>query len=178
MSEIRVATRYAKSLIDLAIERNELERVKQDIDLFLSAAKSSPELVAVLKNPIVPIDKKLKIVRGLFSAQVSNTTQSFFDIVVNKARAEVLHGTAVEFVHQYNEKKNILKAKIVSATALNDASRKEVISIVEKATSKQVVLEEKVDESLIGGFLLTVGDKQFDTSISKSLQNLKKSFSN
>ena len=87
-------------------------------------------------------------------------------------------GTAVEFVHQYNEKKNILKAKIVSATALNDASRKEVISIVEKATSKQVVLEEKVDESLIGGFLLTVGYKQFYTSIAKSLQNLKKSFSN
>ncbi len=178
MSEIRVATRYAKALIDLAIERNELERVKQDIDLFLSAAKSSSELVAVLKNPIVPIDKKLKIVKGIFSAQVSNTTQSFFDIVVNKARAEVLYGTAVEFVHQYNEKKNILKAKIVSATALNDASRSEVISIVEKATNKQVVLEEKVDANLIGGFLLTVGDKQFDTSIAKSLQNLKKSFSN
>ncbi len=178
MSEIRVATRYAKALIDLAVERNELERVKQDIDLFLAATKASSELVAVLKNPIVPIDKKLKIVRGIFGAQVNNTTQSFFDIVVNKARAEVLHGTAIEFVHQYNEKKNILKAKVVSASALNDASRAEIISMVEKATSKHVVLEEKVDANLIGGFLLTVGDKQFDTSIAKSLQKLKKSFSN
>ncbi len=58
MSELRVATRYAKSLIDLAIERNELEQVKTDIDLFLAATKASSELVAVLKNPIVPIDKK------------------------------------------------------------------------------------------------------------------------
>lgn len=178
MSEIRVATRYAKALIDLAIERNELERVKQDIDMFLSATKASSELVAVLKNPIVPIIKKLKILRGLFAENVSKTTQSFFDIVVNKARAEVLHGTAVEFIQQYNEKKNILKAKIVSATSLNDAARTEIISIVEKATGKQVLLEEKVDANLIGGFLLTVGDKQFDTSISRSLQNLKKSFSN
>lgn len=178
MSEIRVATRYAKSLIDLAIERNELERVKQDIDLFIAATKASSELVAVLKNPIVPIDKKLKIVKGLFGEQVNKTTQSFFDIVINKARAEVLHATAFEFVNQYNEKKNILKAKVVSATALNDASRAEIISIVEKATSKHVVLDEKVDAALIGGFLLTVGDKQFDTSISKSLQKLKKSFNN
>jgi F-type H+-transporting ATPase subunit delta len=174
MSEIRVATRYAKSLIDLAIERNELERVKQDIDLFIAATKASSELVAVLKNPIVPIDKKL----GLFVEKLNKTTQSFFDIVINKARAEVLHSTALEFVNQYNEKKNILKAKVVSATALNDASRAEIISIVEKATSKHVVLDEKVDAALIGGFLLTVGDKQFDTSISKSLQKLKKSFSN
>ena len=83
MSEIRVATRYAKALIDLAIERNELERVKQDIDMFLSATKASSELVAVLKNPIVPIIKKLKILRGLFAENVSKTTQSFFDIVRN-----------------------------------------------------------------------------------------------
>ncbi len=178
MSEIRVATRYAKALIDLAIERNELEGVKKDIDLFLSATKSSSELVAVLKNPIVPIDKKGKILKGLFSTQVSKTTQSFFEIVVNKARAEVLHATAMEFLQQYNEKKNILKAKVVSATELTEASRKEIISIVEKATGKHVILEEKVDANLIGGFLLTVGDKQFDTSIAKNLQKLKKSFSN
>ena len=84
MSEIRVATRYAKSLIDLAIERNELERVKQDIDLFIAATKASSELVAVLKNPIVPIDKKLKIVRGLFGEQVNKTTQSFFDFSISR----------------------------------------------------------------------------------------------
>lgn len=178
MSEIRVATRYAKALIDLAIERNELERVKQDIELFLAATKASSELVAVLKNPIVPIDKKSKILKGIFGEQVNKSTQSFFEIVVNKARAEVLHGTAVEFINQYNEKKNILKAKVVSAIALNDASRAEVISIVESATGKKVILEEKVDSNLIGGFVLTVGDKQFDTTIAKSLQKLKKSFSN
>lgn len=178
MSEIRVATRYAKSLIDLAIERNELENVKKDIDLFLSATKSSSELVAVLKNPIVPIDKKGKILNGLFNTQVSKTTQSFFEIVVNKARAEVLHATALEFLQQYNEKKNILKAKIVSATPLTEASRNEIINMVEKATAKKVILEEKVDANLIGGFLLTVGDKQFDTSIAKNLQKLKKNFNN
>lgn len=177
MSELRVASRYAKAIIDLAIERNELEQVKTDIDLFLAAAKVSSELVAVLKNPIVPIDKKYKILRDLFSSRVSKTTESFFDNVVNKGRAEVLHGTAKEFLNQYNEKKGFIKAKVTSATALNDAAEKEIISIVEKATSKKVILEKVVDSKLIGGFVLTVGDKQFDSSIAKSLNNLKKSFS-
>jgi F-type H+-transporting ATPase subunit delta len=177
MSELRVASRYAKAIIDLAIERNELEQVKTDIDLFLAAAKVSSELVAVLKNPIVPIDKKNKILSDLFSSRVSKTTESFFDIVVNKGRAEVLHGTAKEFLNQYNEKKGFIKAKVTSATALNDAAEKEIISIVEKATSKKVILEKVVDSKLIGGFVLTVGDKQFDSSIAKSLNNLKKSFS-
>lgn len=178
MSEIRVATRYAKSLIDLAIERNELEQVKADIDLFLAATKSSSELVAVLKNPIVPIDKKGKILRGLFGTQITKSTQSFFDIVVNKTRAEVLHATAKEFIEQYNEKKNILKAKVVSATKLTEAAATEITNMVAKATGKQVQLEQQVDEKLIGGFLLTVGDKQFDTSIAKSLQKLQKTFGN
>lgn len=178
MSEIRVATRYAKALIDLAIERNELETVKNDVDLFLAATKSSSELVAVLKNPIVPIDKKGKILKGLFGEKVSKSTQSFFEIVVNKTRAEVLHATAKEFINLYNEKKNILKAKVVSATALTEQATNEIIDLVSKATGKQIVLEKQIDEKLIGGFLLTVGDKQFDTSIAKNLNNLKKSFSN
>lgn len=178
MSEIRVATRYAKALIDLAIERNELEQVKGDMDMFLAATKASSELVAVLKNPIVPIDKKRKILNDIFGAQATKSTLSFFDIVVNKARAEVLHATAKEFLEQYNEKKNILKAKVVSATALTEQAVAEITSIVAKATGKQIILEKQVDEKLIGGFLLTVGDKQFDTSIAKSLQKLQKSFSN
>ena len=75
MSELRVASRYAKSLIDLAIERNELEQVFNDIKSFLAAAKASSELVAVLKNPIVPIDKKGKILSALFAGRVSKTVE-------------------------------------------------------------------------------------------------------
>lgn len=177
MSELRVASRYAKSLIDLAIERNELEQVFNDIKSFLAATKASSELVAVLKNPIVPIDKKGKILSGLFAGKVSKTVESFFEIVVNKGRAEVLYGTAKEFVNQYNEKKGILKARVSSASALTESAEKEIVSIVEQATGKKVELIKTVDPNLIGGFVLTVGDKQFDTSIAKSLNNLKKSFS-
>jgi F-type H+-transporting ATPase subunit delta len=176
MSEIRVASRYAKSLIDLAIERNELELVKNDVDLFLATAKASSELRAVLKNPIVPIDKKHNILNGLFSAKVTKSTKSFFDIVVNKGRASVLYATAKEFIEQYNEKKGILRAKIVSAVTLSESAEKEILSIVEKVTGKTVFLEKSVDQNLIGGFVLTVNDNQFDASISKSLAQLKKSF--
>ncbi len=176
MSEIRVASRYAKALIDLAIERNELENVKSDMSLFTDTLRANSELQAVLKNPIVPIDKKGNILKLIFSANVTESTKSFFQIMVNKSRSGVLYGTGKEFIRQYNEKKGIIQAYVSSATALTAEAEKEIIAVVEKSTGKQVQLIAKVDPALIGGFVLTVGDKQFDTSISKSLILLKKEF--
>jgi len=178
MSELRVAARYAKSLIDLSVERNELEKVREDIISFLQTAKANPEFRAVLKNPIVPIEKKSKIVEALFGSKVAATTKSFFEIVIRKGRAVILYATAKEFIEQYNEKNNILRAKVKSAFELNSQAEAEILAIVEKATKKKIILEKSVDSKLIGGFILTVGDKQFDASIAKSLANLQKEFQN
>lgn len=176
MSEIRVASRYAKSLIDLAIEQNHLEDVKKDMQLFADVLRGSTELQAVLKNPIISLDRKIGILKELFSSKVSKVTLSFFDIMVNKGRAEVLYATAKEFIEQYNLHKNILKAKVESATELNAAAEKEIIAAVQQATGKEIILEKVVNPDLIGGFVLTVGDKQFDASILKGLNSLRKEF--
>lgn len=176
MSEIRVASRYAKALIDLAIERNELEAIKADMNLFTDTLKGSSELQAVLKNPIVPQDKKAGILKDLFASKVNAATQSFFNIMVSKSRAGVLYETGKEFIRQYNDNKGIITATVVSATAITADAEAKMIEAVVAATGKQVVLVKKVDADLIGGFVLTVGDKQFDTSIAKSLVLLKKEF--
>ncbi len=177
MSEIKVATRYAKSLIDLAVENNSLEEVRNDMELFLQACRASSELQAVLKNPIISLDKKINVLKDLFASKVNAITSAFFAIVVNKGRAGILYGTAKEFINQYNLKKGIIKASVVSASALTADAEKQIIDMVAKATGKQVILEKKVNPELIGGFVLTVGDKQFDASIMKSLKSLKNEFS-
>ncbi len=177
MSELRVTSRYAKSLIDLSIEQNNLEGVNTDVSLFMDTLKASSELQAVLRNPIIPLDKKTKILHEIFGQKVSKETIAFFDIMVRKGRGEVLYATAKEFGNQYNEKKGIVKAELLSAAAVTPDAEKEVIAIVEKATGKKVILDKKVEPSLIGGFILRIGDKQFDLSISKSLRALQKEFS-
>lgn len=177
MSEIQVASRYAKSLLDLAEEKGSLEAIKSDIDSFLAVLRTTPELKAILKNPIISPGKKFAIIKEVFGPSVHEVVMTFFKIVISKGRAEVLYETAKEFVNGYNRIKGIIKASIISAAPLTAENKAEIVKIVEEATKNEVILESKVDVDLIGGFVLKVGDKQFDASISSSLNKLRKEFS-
>ncbi len=176
MSEIQVASRYAKSLIDLAREQKVLDKVKSEMDLFIEVGKVNPQLLAVLKNPIISLDKKVAILKDLFADKVQPMVISFFNIMVNKGRAGVLYGTAKEFVNLYNQDKGIVKAKVASAVALTEENKKQLVDVVKAATKGEVILEAKVDPKLIGGFILQVGDRQFDASLNSKLNKLKKEF--
>ncbi|HEY0667341.1 MAG TPA: ATP synthase F1 subunit delta [Sphingobacteriaceae bacterium] len=176
MSELQVASRYAKSLIDLAEERNSLEKIKEDIQSFVRIVKENSQLHAVLRNPIVGPDKKFAILNQIFGSSIDPMILSFFKIVVNKGRSEILYATGKELLNEYNRRKEIYKATVTSAVPLSAENIKEIEQVVKDATKGEVILETKVDPNLIGGFILKVGDKQFDTSISGSLSKLKKEF--
>jgi len=177
MSEIKVASRYAKSLIDLAVENNGLAESYNDMVLFEKVVDETPELEAILKNPIVPLDKKTGILNGIFADKVGKLTLAFFKIVVNKGRSAILFATAKQFIQQYNKIKGIVTADVTTATALSDAAKAEIITIVKKELgANEVIVKEKINEKLIGGFILKVGDRQFDASIASGLNKLKKEF--
>ncbi len=177
MSEITVAIRYAKSLIDLAVEQKALEAINADMEFFVRTIKANSELNAVLVNPIIYHDKKIQILDAIFGGKVSPVTIAFFKLMVNKNRAEVLYPAAQEFINQYDVINNIIKATVVSAAELSEANKKTIVAEIEASTKGTVKLTAKVDPALIGGFILTVGDRQVDTSISSSLTKLKKEFS-
>ena len=173
----KAASRYAKSLIDLSIEQNSLEEMRNDMVLFEYVVDKNNELEAILKNPIVPLDKKSGILSDVFGTKVHKITQSFLKLVVNKGRAGILFETSKQFIHQYNLIKGIVTAEVTSAIALTEDNRKEIISLVKKELgANEVIVKEKLDDKLIGGFILKVGDKQFDASIASGLNKLKREF--
>jgi len=176
MSELTVANRYAKSLIDLAKEQNSLEQVKDDMTFFVKTLKANHELQAVLRNPIITHDKKKKILNAIFGDKVNKATEAFFNIMVNKSRADILFPTAQEFVNQYDVFKNIITATVVSAAPLSEENKQIITDEVKAITGGNVVIKTKVDPKLIGGFVLTVGDRQIDTSVLASLNKIKKDF--
>ena len=176
MSEIQVASRYAKSLIDLAGEQNSIEPVRKDIELFLETCRANPELQAILKNPIIGLDKKANILDGIFGDKLNELILTFFKIVIRKGRSEILFSTAKEFINQYNVLKNIVKATVTSASTLSKDNISQIEELVKQSTNGEVKLTLIVDPKLIGGFILKVGDKQFDTSISGKLNKLRKEF--
>ena len=176
MSELTVATRYAKSLIDLAVEKKSLEETRKDMELFSQTLRANHELQAVMSNPIIAHNKKIKILEAIFGGKVSKVTDSFFRIMVNKSRSEILYPASKEFINQYNIIKHIVRAYVTSATPLSAANKKSIVAELETATKGTIELHTKVDPKLIGGFVLMIGDLQVDTSISSSLNRLKQDF--
>ena len=177
MSVIRVASRYTKSLLDLAIEQGQLEAVHQDMNRLLDLAASNSDFKVMLKSPVINADKKLNVLNALFTNAKSPLTLTFFKVVAQKGRETVLLDIAKEFHRQYNIHSNIQEAEVVTTFPLDEEMRSSFISLVKEISGfEKVELKEKVDSELIGGFVLTVGDKQIDESLSSKLSRLKLKF--
>lgn len=178
MSEQRVASRYAKSLLDLAEERGTLDEVKADMDLFNNTLNESRDLRLLLRNPIVKHDKKLAILRALFAGKVSDLTMKFFTIITQKNRESALEFIGPEFIGQYNALRGVQVAEVTTATPLTPVLRAQVNSLVRKESGlQQVRLTEKINPALIGGFVLRIGDRLIDDSVRYRLQKLRNEFS-
>ena len=178
MSVFKVASRYAKSILDLAKEKGTLEQVKEEMEEIAKVIKSSTELQAVLANPIIKIDKKQNILKALFEGKVSTEVSSFFNIMISKGRGNTVYATALEFIREYNELKGIVKAEVISAKPLSSANIQSLGNTLAQQINASVILTNKVDASLIGGFIIKVGDKQLDESIAGKLNKLERHFIN
>jgi F-type H+-transporting ATPase subunit delta len=176
-TESRVASRYAKSLLDLAVERGELESVQQDILLLHTTIKQNRQLELLLTNPIIRSDKKKAVLNSLFKGKISLLTLKFLEIISSKNREEIVLSIATEFLNQYRVYKGITKAQVVTTFALTPELRSRFIAIVAEITGNTVELEEKVDKDLIGGYVLRIGDKQIDESLKTKLEELEAEFS-
>ncbi len=172
-----VATRYAKSLLQLAIEKGQLEKVYADMQLVESVCEGNREFTNFLNSPIIKTDKKVAVIKEVFAGKVSDITAGFLTILAQKRRELYMKHIATEFVAQYKQYKNILTAVITSAVGIDKTVKAKVLELVKQTTSGEVELVEKVDKDLIGGFILTIGDKQVDASVSRKLNDLRKTFS-
>lgn len=177
MSEFKVASRYAKSLAGLAQERGVLNEVHQDMVLFAQVCEENRSLRMLLRNPIINRDIKLNTIRKVFGAHVNTLTISFFEISVRKHREDMLEPIALEFHKLYNRMNNIEQGQLVTATPLDDDILRQFEQEVRRIAGKEVELKVTVDPELIGGFILTIGDKQIDDSVRSRLNDLRKAFS-
>jgi len=169
-----VASRYAKSLMDLASENHKLDEVRNDMKLVQQVCDENREFGLFLNSPVIKTDKKIEVINSIFKGKVSALTLSFLILSVKKHRESFVPGIAKSFDEQYKRDKNILSAVITSAAGLDDKTRQKVLDLVKSQLKGEVELVEKVDPNTIGGFILRIGDKQVDRSVARQLNNLKK----
>src|SRR5882757_1090019 len=163
MADIRVASRYVKSLLSLAIEQGVVENVHDDMKLFSGVCQSSHPFLNMLRSPIIKHDKKRDVLEAIFKGKVHALTMSIMDILTHKNREPLLPSIASEFAVAYNEYKGIERATVTTTFPIDAKLKADVEAMVMKlSTRKQVELVEKVDKDLIGGFILNVGDRQID----------------
>jgi F-type H+-transporting ATPase subunit delta len=177
MPNPRLAGRYAKSLVDLAVERNQLDAVYKDMQYLDSVCRASREFVNILRSPVIKADKKQKIVEAVTAGKVGELTSAFIKLLISKTREEVLPEIADAFIDQYNVIKNIHKVKLTTAESITEDLKQSIVSKVKKETALQnVELETVVNPDLIGGFVLEFNNNLVDASVARDLRDIKKQF--
>jgi len=179
MRNPRLASRYAKSLIDLAVEKEQLEQVYNDMLYLQQLTKVSREFLNLLRSPIVSSEKKIIAIDAVVSKNVSAMTDAFARLLVNKNREGELPEIIDAFVEQYKQKKGVHTVKLTTAVAVSDAIKNQLVDQVKKTSGLQnIELETTVDPNIIGGFVLQTGDKLVDASVAYDLKQIARQFEN
>ncbi len=176
MREYKVAGRYAKALFDLAIEMKVLEKVYADAELIIDVCEENRDFVLLLRSPIIKDVKKLAIIKDIFEKNLNELTYRFLVVITRNKRESIIKEIAERFVDFYKEYKNILPVNLTAAIKLDEETRGKIIELLNTHSDSTIELTEKVDEKLIGGFVLSFDDKQLDASILRQIKNLKKEF--
>lgn len=175
----RLAGRYAKSLIDIAVEKNVLEAIKADVAFLLSAINSSPELKGLLRSPIIKADKKTGVMDAICKGRVNAITEVFCRLLISKSRENALPEILGAFNEQYNVLKGIQQVKITTAQPLSEEVKASLLSKLKADTGfDKVELKTSVKEELIGGFILEYNNNLVDASIQRDLRDIKRQCQN
>lgn len=179
MPNPRLAARYAKSLIDLANEKSQLEPVYQDMLYLQTLCRESREFLMLLRSPVVKADKKVAIIEAVTKGKVSELTDVFNRLLINKGRESNLPEVIISFIDQYKQQKGIHTVKLTTAVPVTEEMKKQIIGQVQKQTNMaNIDLKATVNEDLIGGFVLEIGDQLVDASIAYDLNKIKAQFLN
>ncbi|MBN1949666.1 MAG: ATP synthase F1 subunit delta [Bacteroidales bacterium] len=174
MNESLITVRYAKALYDLASESKQLDVVVKDIENIKLILDESEEFKQFIMNPILKISEKLRIIDVLFAGKLQKMSIQFLYLLINNTREMYLKDICIYFLSYYKKNKGIYDALITTAIPLTETHRKEIYAVIHKKFKVNIDLKEKVDPSIIGGFILRIDDQQINASLSAQLNKIKR----
>ncbi len=175
MKNLRVANRYAKALLGIAEESNFSQQAFDDMELVYNAMQSSKELQTILKSPIVRVSKKLNILKAIFDQKVHPVTMHYLSIITRKKRAALIPGIAYEFLKIHRDSLDVEVVTLITAGEIDKELSSKAKEIASQLTPRaNIEFNQVYDPSVIGGFILRVGDLQYDASVKRKLSNIKK----
>jgi len=173
----RAAIRYAKAILETAVSSGNTAQVNDDMKSIVASVSGSAELSEFLSSPIISSEVKMSALSEVF-ATVQSETKSLFRLLQENKRFEILEPIASQFNQLYDEMNGVEVAKVTTAFPITADLESKVLAKIAEISNKKITIENIVDPSIIGGFVLRIGDKQYNASVSNRLQELKREFSN
>jgi F-type H+-transporting ATPase subunit delta len=177
MKNIRVASRYAKSLIDLAQEQGLVDQVHADMAHLLAIIKEERDFRVFLASPLIREKKKTEVFQALFGGHFQALTLLFINLLVKQSREGELNLIAEDYIRQYHVLKGIVVAEVTTAVGMSEEQRNRITAVIKKVSGKPiVVLSETVKPEILGGLQLRVGDREYNGSLHEKLVKLHHQF--
>ncbi len=172
MKSSKSSIRYAQALLDLAVEQNSVEAVSKDMKLLATVCAENRDFVLMLESPIVKADKKIEVLSAVFDS-FCTLSKSFVELITKNGRESHLAEIAHSFDSLLKTHLGITPITLVSAKPLDAKVKDSIVAKVKAFTTNKIEITEKIDETLIGGFIVKMGDNQIDASVSSQLEKLK-----
>lgn len=170
----QTAKTYAGALYDLAKEEALVEVVKNDLELVASLMRENPDYLRLLSTPSVPKPERRKLLDEALRESIHLYTLNFLKILCDHGTISQLYDCKKHYRERYNEEHGILSVCAVSAVELSPSLREKLLKKLTGITGKEIDLQVRVEESLLGGIRLELPDRQLDGSVAHHLQQLQK----
>ncbi|MNX40589.1 ATP synthase subunit delta [compost metagenome] len=177
MASTRAAVRYAQAILDLSNSKAVSEVVNNDMKLIASTINGNLELNTFIQNPTIKVEVKEKALLEVF-ATVDNVTKGLLHLLFENKRFEILEVIALEYSKLFDVMMGVEVAKVTTAIAMDAALEAKVLAKIATLSDKKITIENTIDPAIIGGFILRIGDKQYNASVANRLQILKRELSN
>lgn len=178
MKNARPALRYAKAILNLAIDKGIDAEINNNMLLISETIEGSDDLKEMLKSPVVKATEKINVLNVLFGDKVHSITKNVFTILKDNNRLIMLEAVAKQYSIVYDYHKDIKVAKVTTAVALTKELEDKIQKKIVELTGNNASIENKVNPDILGGFILRIGDLQYDASVSNQFRELRKQFDN
>ena len=169
----QLALKYAQAIYEITAELSRVDEAEQQLKLIYSVLSEHSDLYCLIYHPLVPASAKKKIIRQIFGRELDKSVKNFLLLLIDKRRESALPAIIQAYIRLAHEARNIAEAEVFTAKQLNQDQLNGLIAKLSKITGKTIVLKTAVDQKLLGGVVIKIGDKLIDGSIAHQLKRLK-----
>lgn len=169
-----VGKRYALALFETGLELDKVEEFEKEVSFIGKVLENDPELGVVLSHPKITKDEKKDLVNKLFKESISQEMLNFLYIVIDKRRERYINEIDSYYHQLYNEEKNILEVRAITAVPMNRKAEDKLKTILSNKLGKNIVLKNIVDNKVVGGVMLKIENKIIDGTVKGQLESIQK----